>query len=169
MYCLRNSRRPSAKFRNAFHLEASGPPQIAKCFFDRLLLVLARPLPLPGGEHHVFRAAVVSLVLTLVAGQNATLLCSVCCQPPEAASGACKQHQASSPGVTGNDSCRQPTSGATAIVREDVRRGAAPDAPHGIVVAGFQFAPQQLHSTSSRQLGQQAFLRASPLILALRI
>ena len=122
------------------------------------------------GEHNVFRSAVVSIVLTLAVVQNAALLCGVRCHLPEVASGACEpQHQATSPSVTGNDSCTQFVAGATAFVREDVRRGPAPDAHHGVVVAWFQFAPPQAYSTSGRQLRQQTPFRASPQILALRI
>ena len=122
-------------------------------------------------EHHVFRAAVVSIVLTLAVGQNAALLCSVWCHPPEATTGASEhQCQATSPSVIGNDSCTRLAAEATAFVREDVRRGAsAPDAQHGVVVAWFQFAPPPGHSTSGRQLRQQTPPRALPLILALRI
>jgi hypothetical protein len=131
---------------------------------------LAQLLPLSVASTYVFRAAVVSIVLTLAVGQSAALLCSVWCHPPKVATGACEhQHQATLPSVTGNDSCTQ-LAGATAFVREDVRRGAsAPDAQDGAVVAGFQFAPPPAHSTSGRQLRQQMPLRASPLMLALRI
>jgi hypothetical protein len=131
---------------------------------------LAQLLPLSVTSTYVFRAAVVSIVLTLAVGQSAALLCSVWCHPPKVATGACEhQHQATLPSVTGNDSCTQ-LAGATAFVREDVRRGAsAPDAQDGVVVAGLQFAPPPAHSTSGRQLRHQTPLRASPLILALRI
>jgi hypothetical protein len=132
---------------------------------------LAQLLPLCVTSTDVFRAAVVSIVLTLAAGQSAALLCSVWCHPPEAGTDACEhQHQATLPSATGNDSCTQLAAGVTAFVREDVQRGvSAPDAKHGVVVAGLQFAPPPAHSTSGRQLRQQTPLRASPLILALRI
>jgi hypothetical protein len=123
------------------------------------------------GELQVFRAAVLSIVLTLAVGQNAALLCSVWCHPPEAAANACEhQHQAPSPGVTANDSCTPLVAEATAFVREDVRRGAsAPAAQYGAAPAWFQFAPPPAHSSSGRQLRQQTPLRASRLILPLRI
>jgi len=123
------------------------------------------------GEHHVFRAAVVSIVLTLAVGQNTGLLCSVWCHPPEAATGACEyQHHATSPSVTGDDSCPQLRAGATTFVREDLRRGAsAPDVQHNVVVRGFDFAPPPMHPTFGRRLAHQTRPQASPLILALRI
>ena len=119
----------------------------------------------------MFRAAVVSIVLTLAAGQNAALLCSVRCHPPEAATGAREhQHQATSPSMTGNDSCTRLVAEATAFVREEVRRGAsAPNVLHSVVVPRFEFAPPPAHSTFGRRLGQETLPQASPLILALRI
>jgi len=119
----------------------------------------------------VFRAAVVFIVLTVAAGQNAALLCSVWCHPPEAATGVCGHlGQITSPSMTGNDSCNQLVAGVTAFVREDVRRGAsAPDMQHGVVVPWFECAPPPAHSTSGRRLGQQTPLQVSPLILVLRI
>ena len=165
---LRNCRRPSAKFRKAPHARSRWPTPNPMISFDRPLLVLAQLLPLSVASTHVFRAAVVSIVLTLAVGQNAALLCSVWCHPPEAATGVCEHPPVTSPSVTGNDSCTVRAAEATALVREDVRRGATPDAQHGVVVAWFQFGPPPAHSTSGRQL-RQTPLRASPLILALRI
>ena len=161
---------PSGEIPQGASSRSNSPDENPRISRDRSLLVLAQLLPSPVASTHVFRAAVVSIVLTLAVGQNAALLCSVWCHPPEAASGACEpQHQATSPSLTGNDSCTQVAAGATAFVREDVRRGAAPDAQHSVVVAWFQFAPPQAHSTSGRQPRQQSPLGASPLILALRI
>jgi hypothetical protein len=119
----------------------------------------------------VFRAAVVSIVLTLAVGQNAALLCSVWCHPPEAATGVREhQHQATSPNMTGNDSCARLVAEAMAFVREDVRRGvSAPNVQHGVVVPWCEFAPTPAHPTFGSRLGQEAALQASPLILALRI
>ena len=119
----------------------------------------------------MFRAAVISIVLTLALGQNAALLCSVWCHPPEAATGAREhQHQATSPSMTGNDSCTRLVAEATVFVGEDVRRGAsAPNVHHGVVVPWFEFAPPPAHPTFGRRLGQETPLQASPLILALRI
>jgi hypothetical protein len=38
---------------------------------------MARVLPFRMAEHHVFRAALFSIVLALAVGQNASLLCQV--------------------------------------------------------------------------------------------
>lgn len=52
------------------------------------------------------RAAVLSIVLTLVIGPNAGALCSVWCHPEQAATSSCPHQDATtSPGVTREDSC----------------------------------------------------------------
>ena len=143
----------------------------SKDFLRSTLARAGAALAIIFGGHHVFRAVVVSIVLTLAAGQNAALLCSVWCHPPESAAGAREhQHQATSPGMTGNDSCTRLVAGATAFVREDVRRGAsAPNVQHGVVVPWFEFAPPPAHPMFASRLCQQTPLQVSPLILALRI
>jgi hypothetical protein len=50
-------------------------------------------------EHHMVRAAVLSIVLTLVIGPNAGALCSVWCHPEQAATSSCPHQDATtSPG-----------------------------------------------------------------------
>src|SRR5262245_61536343 len=72
--------------------------------FERLHLV--RILPPVLASIDVFRAALVSIVVTLTLGQNAAFLCSVWCHPQQSANSAC-EHQApmTSPTVTGSESC----------------------------------------------------------------
>jgi len=154
----------------ALRLEAARPPH-PQDFLRSTLAGAGAALAFICSEHHVFRAAVVSIVLTLAAGQNAALLCSVGCHPPEAASGVREhQHQATSPGMIGNDSCVRLVAEAAAFVREDVRPGAsAPNVQHGVVVPWFEFAPPPAHPTYGSSLCRETPLQASPLILVLRI
>ena len=86
----------------------------------------------------MFRAALVSIVLVLTLGQNATLLCRVWCQPQERANSTCEhQPEKTSPSVTGNESCI-PIEGTTPFVREDGRRGSsASDEQPSVVTARF--------------------------------
>jgi hypothetical protein len=171
MVAVRDFRRPDRRNSASRLVWLAVSSRKTRRFCAHGLFRLAQLLRSPLASTYVFRAAVVSIVLTLAAGQSAALLCSVWCHPPEAGTDACEhQHQATLPSATGNDSCTQLAAGVTAFVREDVQRGvSAPDAKHGVVVAGLQFAPPPAHSTSGRQLRQQTPLRASPLILALRI
>jgi hypothetical protein len=118
----------------------------------------------------VFRAALVSIVLTLASGQNAALLCSVWCHPQQDANSTC-EHQVpmTSPIVTGNESCVQTAAGPTAFVREDARR-LTPEAlaQQGTVVARFQFVPPSTLSARDRERAQ-AIPPVRTLVLALRI
>jgi hypothetical protein len=131
-----------------------------------------RVLPLNAASIDVFRAAVVSIVLTLTLGQNASLLCRTWCHPAaEAASASCEhQNLSTSPGVTGSDRCTQSSTGATAFVRESLRRGgSATDADPSVGVAQFRLAPPPTPSASGQGPGRHAFTDARPVVLALRI
>lgn len=119
----------------------------------------------------MFRAAVLSIVLAVGAGPNASLLCPVWCHPDAATAGTCEhQDRTSTPRVTANDCCADIAAPSTALVREDVRRGAAdPAAQQALLVARFQFAPPPSHPASARESGQRSPLETRPLVLALRI
>jgi hypothetical protein len=75
----------------------------------------------------VFRAAVLSIVLTLAVGPSANLLCSVWCHSEDATSAACEyQNAPRPPRVTGEDSCPTASASAAAFVREEAKKGASP-------------------------------------------
>jgi hypothetical protein len=117
----------------------------------------------------VFRAALVSIVLALTLGPNATLLCRVWCQPQERANSTCEHHPSSAPSVTGNESCT-PIEGITPFVRESGRGGSsASDGQPSVVIAPFHPslslsapAPANAHSHALPQ-------DVRPLVVALRI
>ena len=97
----------------------------------------------------MFRATVLSLVLTLTAGQYGPVLCRVWCDPQEAARIGCHRgDMAASPTVGGNAYCiTTVTTGVAAFVREDMRPGVAgADTPTGV---GSYF---QLHWSSGSRL-----------------
>ena len=126
-------------------------------------------LALMGGEYHVFRAALFSIVLTLAVGQNADLLCKVWCH--DATSAGCPhQDSTTSPGVSAEDSCRSAVLGAVAFVREDARStAAAPDAQNAVVVPRFRLAPSPTDLRPGFESGRRLPLEERPLIIALRI
>ena len=121
------------------------------------------------GEHHVFRAALFSIVLTLAVGQNASLLCSVWC--PDTTSAACPQQDSTtSPSVGAHDNCRTDVGAAVALVREDALRTAdAPDAQNALVVPRFRLAPSPADLRPGFESGQRRPLEERPLVIALRI
>ena len=118
----------------------------------------------------MFRAFLLSIVLTLAVGQNASVLCAVWCHPETGPTAACEhQEPSTSSSVTGNDECPEVAGAVTAFVREDVRReGSAPDALHAVVVPPFQFA-LPLQSAFGSDSGHRPPLATRPPVLALRI
>lgn len=122
-------------------------------------------------EDSVFRASVLSIVLTVLAGPNARVLCKAWCDPAEAAATGCHhKHATASATVTGTHDCGNPVLNGAALAREDVRRDvSSPDARHAGVVPHYPFSA----STSETQLFD-APERGSPfahrtLVTALRI
>jgi hypothetical protein len=119
----------------------------------------------------VFRAAVLSIVLTLAIGPNATLLCSVWCHPAEATPAECQRQDATtSPRVTGEDSCRISPAGTTALAREEGRRGsAAAGADHAVAIPRFRVTRPLTHTSRTYELGHSHPGAAPPVLIALRI
>ena len=117
------------------------------------------------------RAAVLSIVLTLATGLNATLLCSVWCHPEEAKASACPhQDAATSPRVTGEDSCRTVPVSASAFVREEPKRGSTtPGAHYAIALPRFRFDSRPTDTRRAFERAVSAVAEAPPLLIALRI
>lgn len=88
---------------------------------------MARLLPISRDEEVVFRAAVLSIVLTLAIGPGTNLLCSVWCHPENATSAACEhQNVTTSPRTTDENSC--PTiQAAAAFTRDEAKNGSSPN------------------------------------------
>jgi hypothetical protein len=129
-------------------------------------------LALKSGEHHVFRAALFSIVLTLAVGQNAGLLCTVWCVPHDATSALCPhQDPMTSPTVRGDDNCSDPvTLGTVAFVREDGRRTApGPDLQNALVVLRFRFVAPSIDPRPGYESARRSLLEERPLTIALRI
>ena len=118
----------------------------------------------------MFRAAVLSIVMTLTAGSNASLLCILCCHPDATQAAPCEHRNSTgASSVTVNDSCSDSDATSSAFVREDARRGASASAQQAIAVTRLQFASPASHSTSVPESGQQSAREARPLVLVLRI
>lgn len=109
-------------------------------------------------------------MLTLAAGQDAALLCSVWCHSGGGMAGACEhQTQATTPGVLANDDCAVNVN-PVIFVREDGRRSAsAPDVAGAIAVARFAFTPPAGSTLSVYEPNSRLLLELRPLVLALRI
>ena len=118
----------------------------------------------------MFRATILSIVLTLAAGQNVALLCGAWCDSGEGMAGPCEhQKQAAVPGVVANDDCTV-NDNPVVFLREDGRRSAsAPDLAGAVAVARFAFTPPAAGSLSACELNSRLLLDSRPLVLALRI
>ena len=117
----------------------------------------------------MFRAALLSIVLTLAVGPNASLLCKVWCH--DATSAGCPHHDATpSPSVSADDSCTGVVVAAVGFVREDARRtAAAPDAQNALAVPWFLLALSPTDLGLGFQCGRRLLLEERPLAIALRI
>ena len=118
----------------------------------------------------MFRAAALSIVLTLAVGQNAAL-CKVWCYPQEAAATGCQHNDAAtSASVTRNDVCNHVGLGIIAFVSEDVRRDtSAPNVLQMVSVHIFRFALLPADICSGHEPGPRTPLEAQPLVRSLRI
>lgn len=119
----------------------------------------------------VFRAAVFSIVLTLVAGQNVGLLCQTWCHPHDTSSAGC-QHQdpTTSPSVSRGDNCNTVAVGAVAFVREDAQRaGPASDVRNARIIPRFHLTLPTTTDLGSGYTSGAPLLPERPLVIALRI
>ena len=118
---------------------------------------------------NVFRAAILSIVLTLAAGQNIGLLCHLWCPPDAATASGCEHQTSTSPSLTPYEGCNQAVGDATAIAREEGRRTAAPLVQSAAVVPLFALAAPVLDARLAYPPDGRRLLDARPLVLALRI
>jgi hypothetical protein len=165
---LRDFRHRPAKFPQA-RLAGGGETLKGSGFPEVPPFLAGAAFALMGGEHHVFRAVLFSIVLTLAFGQNASLLCKVWC-PDTTSAGCPHQNSTTSPSVSAHDNCRSAVVGTVAFVREDARRtAAAPDAQNALAVPRFLLAVSHADLGSGLGPGRQRLLEERPLVIALRI
>ena len=120
---------------------------------------------------HVFRTTLLSLVLSLAVGQNASLLCSDWCRLQPPAESDC-HHQASinSPGVMGENSCNDAVFSVGAFLREESRPGGlAPNVVHAVAVPRYQLAQFPTDDRPGQPPGREWSFEVRHLSVALRI
>jgi hypothetical protein len=130
---------------------------------------MARVLPLPVMSTNVFRAVILSIVLTLATGQNIGLLCHMSCPPDAGTVSGCEHQTTTSPSLKPYEDCNEAVSDAIAIAREDGRPTVAPHGQSAAVVPRFAFAIPTLEARSGYEPDSRRLLDARPLVLALRI
>ena len=120
---MRNFRHPSAKSQQS--KLARGPSVIWKT--DKSAVSDGAIWPgscLEVNERSVFRATVLSIVLTLTAGPNVAVLCQAWCDPAQAATAGC-HHDHGNPSaiLTRTDACGNGVFRTAVLVKEDARGG----------------------------------------------
>ena len=91
----------------------------------------------------MFRAAVLSLALTVVVGQNTAPLCWAWCDPQPAAETECHHHDtvATSVSMVGDVTCDMVVFSGVGFLREEPRQSASPQhARHAILVPRYELA-----------------------------
>jgi hypothetical protein len=134
----------------------------------------------------VFRAVVLSIVLTLAVGPNTALLCRAWCHPqaapsnashhgePSAAASSASHHgePSAASSVAGDDTCDNCDNavGAAQFLREDLRRNvSAPDVDHAVLVPRHQLAHSTIDARPGQEPGREGSLEARRLATILRI
>ena len=119
----------------------------------------------------MFRATVLSIVLTLAAGPNASVLCKAWCDRAAAAARGC-HHTDGSPSatLTGTDDCGKAVPNRAVVVKEDARRGAPSSPPQQAVMVPRHH--RAISSSEAHPGDDPEFtwsLAQRPLVTALRI
>lgn len=119
----------------------------------------------------MLRAAVLSIVLTSLAGPNATLLCRIWCDSHQPARTDCHHDQTgTTPAVTGVGDCDDMVVTGAVFVQEGARRGVTDrDADDAIFVARYQLAPSASKAGLGSGLGRGSPPDKRPHVVALRI
>lgn len=166
-----NFRHPRRKFRSVVASASRPMFEISRYSrFEPLASAGAR-LALREQGTHVLRTIVLSIVFTLAAGSNATLLCAVRCHPLDASPASC-QHQdpPSASTLTQSDRCTDVSAGSIAFVRGDARREVSSSGAADLVLSvSLHFGLPPDRSASGDHAARHRPLEARPLILALRI
>jgi hypothetical protein len=119
----------------------------------------------------VFRAALLSIVVSLAIGQDLTLLCTTWCDTKAAVGNEC-HHKSSSPtpNVASDKSCDNVVAAASAALREDVRRGvSSQDANQAVPVPHYRIAQWTIEARRGEQPWQTLSLERRALSTTLRI
>ena len=121
-------------------------------------------------ERPVLRATVLSIIVTLMAGPNASMLCKAWCAPATAAATKCHyQHGSPSSTLTGTEDCGQAVLHSVIVIKEETRRGAPSSDSQAVIVPRHQRAISSSAAHLRRDPGCTWSLAQRPLAIALRI
>jgi len=122
-----------------------------------------------GTEHHLIRATVLSIVLALAVGPNASLLCRTLCDPKAAAMDGCHQEAAAtSSSIAADDGCAD-VSDSAALLREDVRGDGSRDGDLAVPLLRHHFQRSATDARHGQEPGREWSLEKRPHSIALRV
>jgi hypothetical protein len=122
-----------------------------------------------GTEHHLIRATVLSIVLALAVGPNASLLCRTLCNPKAAAMGGCHQEAAATSSSIAADGGCADVSYSAALLREDLRGDGSRDRDLAIPVLRYHFQRSATDARHGQEPGRERSLEERPHSIALRV
>ena len=117
----------------------------------------------------MYRATALSLVLILLAGPSAGVLCKAWCNPAEAGATGCHYHPSPSATLTGTDDCGKVVLSSAVLAKEDVRALSSPDARHAVLVPRYQYSVSTSAAHPGDEPGCASPLAQRPLVTALRL
>jgi hypothetical protein len=118
----------------------------------------------------VFRAAVLSIVLTFAVGPSASVLCRAWCDPQSASSTGCSHNApADAPSIGDNNNCEVVVT-SVAAVRQDERRGMLdPGVDQSTLVSRYHLASSVADLRTALRPAHARLLEHRPLVTTLRI
>ena len=119
----------------------------------------------------MFHATVLSIVLALVVGPNASVLCKAWCDPAGAAATQCHHERGSlSATLSGTDDCGREIPDSAVLVNDDARRGApSSDALRAVMAPRHHRAIPSSEAHAGKGAACTWFLVQRPHVTALRI
>ena len=124
-------------------------------------------------EYHMFRTAFLTVVLALVVGQDASLLCKVWCDQHAPAAKECHHRHSGStaPHVANSTTCDNVAPGVFVFLKEDgPRTTSSPNGDHAIEIPPlYRLAASTIDSPLAREPEYEWALEKRPLVTTLRL
>lgn len=119
----------------------------------------------------MFRAALVSIVLTLATGQDVSTLCRIFCDPVQAATTGCHDDNTGMAAIVkGNDDCGTTVDTAATLAREEQSRAASDQHARPVVVVPRALAQAAIDvARAGLQPGGASGLESPTVLTPLRI
>lgn len=122
------------------------------------------------GELFVFRATILSIVLTFAAGPSVSPLCRAWCDAQAAAETGCHhRNDGSSTSVSGGDACQDGVLRVAALLKENLLPRVSSDHVGVAIVARLQMMAPRSYARPATDLGRALYDQKRPLSTPLRV